>query len=81
MAFNDIVFRNELPIIFQHFTCWNKDKIETNQHIKLHYVQWLEYQLYLYYTNNEESDILRWYNRKDEKLSYSQCYADNGLKH
>lgn len=62
MTVRELVFKNELPEIFEYFTNWNKDKINTNDDIKTHYIKWLEYQLYLYYTGNEESDIIRWYN-------------------
>ena len=54
---NDLEFRKQLPTIFQHFTNWNKDKkVNTGE-----YINWLTYQLYLFYKNDEESDIIRWF--------------------
>ena len=54
---NDLEFRKQLPTIFQHFTNWNKDKKENTRE----YINWLTYQLYLFYKNDEESDIIRWF--------------------
>lgn len=61
IASNDILFRKELPIIFEFFTNYNKDMINTDDTIQKHYIQWLEYQLYLYHADREVSDIIRYY--------------------
>lgn len=61
ITINELSFKKELPSIFQRFTNWNKDKINTNDEIKSHYIKWLEYQLFLSHTNHKESDIVRYY--------------------